>query len=331
MSVPIEPERLDGDAPLSATVVDQAAEWIVKLWSGVATPEDYRACNRWRAVHVDHERAWRRLQALDPKLELVPRSIAREVLKQRVTSRGRRRTLKTLGALFTGGAAAYVARQTPVWQRYAADYRTQVGEARTLLLSDSTQVALNTASAFDVRFDQRQRLVELRTGEIMLTTAPDPSTTKRPFIVTTAHGTVRALGTRFTVRQTDDRISHVAVLDGAVSIEPNRNPAGVLQLQAGQQTTFSTSTARRATAVDETSHAWVNGSLIVERMRLDAFLQELARYRPGLLRCDPAVGHYLLTGVYSLPDTDRILASIAKALPVQTLYRSRYWVTVTAR
>lgn len=319
---------VDDGSPISDTVVEQASKWLVKSWSGLATLEETKARDRWRAAHADHERAWQRLIALERKFELVPRNIAKEVLQPGARARGRRRTLKTLGVLFTGGAAVYITRQTPVWQRYTADYQTSIGETRNVTLQDGTQVVLNTASAIDVRFTEKQRRISLRSGEILIQTARDSFPGERPFVVATPHGTVRALGTRFTVRSTGS--SQVAVFAGAVLVEPADGTTAV-RLNAGEQTAFSTRSVQPPFPADERASAWASGSLVVERMRLDVFLQELSRYRPGWLRCDPAVGHLLLTGVYSLPDTDRILASIEKALPVRAIRRSRYWVTVTAR
>lgn len=327
MSGPIERRSADDGGHVSAAIVDQASAWLVKIWSGVATTEDYEACARWRAAHADHERAWQRLQALEQKLDAVPRGIAHETLKRSAISTNRRRALKGLAVLLSGGAATHVAGRTTAWQHLVADHRTRIGEIRTLVLADSTRITLNTASAIDVTFDAQRRRVELRSGEIMISTASDP----RPFVVATAHGTVRALGTRFSVRHTGDDISRVAVFEGAVLIRPDHGNGAPLRLDAGQHSTFSGTTTHDVGINDESTSAWTHGSLVVERMRLDAFVEELSRYRPGVLRCDPAAGHYLLTGVYPLRDTDRILASIENALPIQVIYRHRYWVTVTTR
>jgi transmembrane sensor len=239
--------------------------------------------------------------------------------------------LKALGALLVGGTAAYSVRQTTAWQRYAADYQTGIGEMREIVLADSSHATLNTASAMDVHFDTRKRRVELRTGEVLIATAHDPATPARPFLVTTTHGTVRALGTRFIVRQTAEALSHVSVFEGAVTIQPLSQSAPAIRIEAGQQASFSGTATQAVAPVEESASAWANGSLLVERMRLDDFLRELSRYRPGILRCDPAAAHHVLTGVYPLADTDRILASLEKALPVKIVYRSRYWVTVTTR
>jgi len=66
-------------------------------------------------------------------------------------------------------------------------------------------------------------------------------------------------------------------------------------------------------------------------MRLADFLVQLSRHRPGVVRCDPAVAELVVSGVYPLDDTDRVLAALAQALPVRADYATRYWVTVRAR
>jgi transmembrane sensor len=330
MPRPAEPGAFDGES-ISSVVINEAFEWLVKFWSGLATPEDHQECSHWRAAHPDHERAWQRLQALEQRLEIIPRELGRDALRQAPRSPGRRKIVKALGALTIGGATAYAARQTETWKRYAADYRTKVGESHKIDLADSSRVTLNTASAIDVRFDTERRLVHLRTGEILVATAPDRMPVSRPFIVATADGEIRALGTHFSVRKTDDDVSRVAVFEGAVVIQPRKSTGRTIRLAAGEQAVFSQTGEYQTAAADENAMAWANGSYVVERMRLDDFLQELSRYRPGIVRCDSSAADYRLTGVYSLADTDRILASVERALPVKVIYRSRYWVTVTQR
>lgn len=57
----------------------------------------------------------------------------------------------------------------------------------------------------------------------------------------------------------------------------------------------------------------------------------LGRYRPGLLGCDPSVAGLRLSGAYPLDDTDRALAAIARAVPVEVVSRTRYWVRLVPR
>jgi transmembrane sensor len=316
---------------LDPAIVRQAAEWMARMWSGEASDEARAACERWRASHPDHERAWTRLQAFEGKLLGVPREVAQHTLREPAATAylSRRRAMQVLGLLMAAAGAGYAARDSDAWLMVASDHSTHKGEIKDITLPDGTRVVLGTSTAIDIRFDGDQRLLVLRGGEILVTTAPDPSATHRPFRVLTRDGTVRALGTRFTVRQSDDA-SRVSVFEGAVELRPRLHPADPVRLDAGSGAAFSDDSVGAAEAVQDSAAAWSTGSLVAEAMRLDEFVAELSRYRSGLLRCDPAIADLRVSGVFSLRDTDRALGNLTLVLPVALLYRTRYWVTVQA-
>ena len=64
---------------------------------------------------------------------------------------------------------------------------------------------------------------------------------------------------------------------------------------------------------------------------LHALIAELNRYRPGRLRCHPAVGQLRVSGAFPLRDTDASLDLLRKTLPVDIGRSSRWWVTVEPR
>ena len=71
--------------------------------------------------------------------------------------------------------------------------------------------------------------------------------------------------------------------------------------------------------------------MVASQMRLDDFLAELSRYRRGRLGCDPAIAGLRVSGVYPLDNTDRVLAALTSALPVEVHTFTRYWVTLRPR
>ena len=200
---------------------------------------------------------------------------------------------------------------------------------------------LNTASAVDLRDGPAERLIVLRAGEILVHSAPDAS--GRPLRVRTAAGMVRAIGTRFTVRQLADGngipfvlgapLALVAVLEGAVELTPAAAPTATLQLNAGQQAQLTAASSGPPEPLPEGAAAWSEGMLVADAMPLAGFIAELSRHRPGVLRCAPEVAGLRVSGAYPLADTDRVLAALARALPVQVQVqsRTRWWVTVAAR
>ena len=313
---------------IAPAIVQQAARWMARLWSDDASDEDQAECARWRAAHPHHDLAWQRLQAFEGKLHSVPREVARHALREPAAAYlNRRRALKVLALLFPVGGMLYAARGTDAWQVAMAGHGTEKGEIREFILPDGTRVMLASASAIDVRFDASERLLILRAGEILVTTAHDPS--QRPFRVQGRHGTVRALGTRFTLRQYE-HTSRVAVFEGAVEVRLAHAPERPVRIATGQGAVYSADIVQSGAPASASAAAWIKGVLVADNMRLDDLLAELSRYRPGLLRCDPAVASLSVNGVFPLRDTDRALHNLALALPVRILARTRYWVTVQA-
>lgn len=318
--------------PIDPATVRRASEWMARLWSGTASEADLQACARWRAEHLDHDRAWSRLQIMEAKLGLAASPGAGRVLLE-TPSKGRRRALQALGLAVAAGGTALVLREADSWQAALADYHTGTGEIRQVFLPDGTSVMLNTRTAIDLRFDATERRVIVKSGEILVTTSPDTASVHRPFRAQSRHGMVQALGTSFLLRQ-NAHLSRVAVFEGAVDVYPAQAagaPGGVVRVNSGERTTFSAERAELPVAARETETAWSRGTLVAESMRVSDFLEELGRYRTGFLRCDPAVSDWRVTGVFSLLDTDRALRNLTLGLPLAVTYRTPYWVTVHAK
>ncbi|MDO8066668.1 FecR domain-containing protein [Janthinobacterium sp. SUN206] len=315
MSAPASPYP-----PLSRKVARQAVEWYLLEQSGQATPDDLAASAEWRARDPEHARAWNRVQQVSQTAGLLPPDLAVPVLRRPQ----RRVAVQVLLALMAAPAAWLLARH-----EILADYRSGVGERRDISLPDGSTLVLNTDSAVDVAYGPDERRLTLRRGEVLVQTRPDHAGS-RPFIVATCHGRIRALGTRFTVRVDDDG-SRVTVLEHAVEITPRAPSATVRTVAAGQQSRFDASHASLPVPAPLQADAWARGMLAAQDMRLDAFTFELSRYRPGLLRVEPQVAGLRLSGAFQLHDTDAVLDSLARMLPVDVLYRSPYWVTIAAR
>jgi transmembrane sensor len=322
-------------AGVDERVATQAAQWFFLIQSGEATPAERKRWTRWRESDPSHEAAWQRAELVSRKFGMLPGGLAMPVLGRAVRA-DRRAAVKALAVLLTAAPAAWLAWRASPAREWLADHRTATGERREVRLPDGTRIQLNTATAIDVAYGSTQRLVRLRAGEILIDTAPDSVASAdpayRPFIVETGQGLLRALGTRFVVRQHEDRRSHVAVLEGAVEVRPGGGGGGAqgqaVVLRAGEQAGFSASSVGEVSAVGPEADDWSRGVLRAKNMRLHDFLAELGRYRPGVLRCDPAVADLRVSGVFQLADTGPVLDSLPKALPVDVLLRTRYWVTV---
>ena len=110
----------------------------------------------------------------------------------------------------------------------AADdvYRTDAGEQRVVVLADGSRVTLGPASALAVEdYGADERRLRL-TGEAFFEVQKG-----RPFSVATAAGSVRVLGTSFSVDVGGERHLAVACATGRVRVEV---PAGSTELTPGQ-------------------------------------------------------------------------------------------------
>lgn len=311
------------DQPLSRAVAEQAATWYVDLLDAPADTARQEAHQHWLAQSAEHRRAWARMERLQGRLEQAPAGLTRTTLNKARTSR--RQVIKGLAVLLVAGGAGLSWRQSEQYQALTAQYRTDTGEQRSLSLADGGALVLNTDSSVDVHYGASARQVILHQGEILVSTAPDPQ--GRPFIVHTRHGSVRALGTRFSVFS-DDSHARVGVMENAVEIRPTDGGQMPLRLDAGQQADFTHNQAGKVHTLSPNAQAWQRGLLIASDWRLEDFLAELSRYRPGRLVCDEQVADLRLSGAFHLNDTDVVLENLANTLPVKLRYLTRYWVRV---
>lgn len=310
-----------------SALIKEAADWALAFRYDQPGEAERRAFENWQASSSAHGAAWARVQSVFQTFEQVPAEIGKGALQALSCKQSRRRSLQLLGGLFVAGPAAWLAwRQTPAW---TADIATATGEQRSLALPDGSRLVLNTASAVDVAFTASERRLRLRAGEILIETQPDPSNTVRPFLVDSSCGVVQALGTRFSVRKLGDGACRVAVFEHAVALRPLIGESRILQ--AGEQADFGPLQIDEPRPVDASQALWENGMLLARDMRLGDVIAELARHRPGVLRCDPAVAELRVTGAISLKDTDAALHLLASNLPVQIELRTPYWVTVAPR
>lgn len=317
-------------ASVSPEVLEEAAEWLMRLNSGDTCDADKAAWSRWRASSPERERAWQRAELLLGKLGSLPPALAMPAL-DRPADPQRRAAITRLAVLLALVPAGWMALSLSERQGWMADYRSVVGECRELLLADGTRVFLNTDSAIDVRFDAGQRLIRLIRGEILVQTAPDNVEPPRPLRVATDHGRLQAMGTRFSVRERGGR-TYLAVLEGAIRLEAASGRTLPLIVEAGEQTDFDADSVAPVRRADDGATAWTQGMLLADRMPLKDFVAELARYGHGFIRCDPAIAGLLVSGAFPVTDRRRTLKMLSATYSLSvTEHMSGYWTLIAAR
>ena len=312
--------------PVSAQVLDAAIAWQLSLDSG--NPVEREEFAKWHAAHEEHARAWRQLGMLDQRFSVASGPARTALLQSRESIRRRVRKLGSGVASIVAviGLALFAGdRYLPI-DYWLADQRTATGEQRTLRLTDGTLINLNTHSAVDVRFDEKQRLIILQEGEILVETGHGDT---RPFIVETHEGSMRALGTRFLVKREEEG-TRLSVLKSAVAANPGASAEEQI-LREGQQVLMRSNGLGPIVALTLGADAWTRGMLVVDNTRLEDLVQELGRYRRGYLGVTPEIADLRITGSFPLHDTDLALSALLPTLPVQIEQHTPWWVTVAAK
>ncbi|MDF2398999.1 DUF4880 domain-containing protein [Pseudomonas sp. 3MA1] len=315
-------------AAIDPRVRDCAIDWLVRVQSGLMSAAEQQALQQWRQASAEHEHAWQRVSRLplmlQPGADLLADATARRALQAAGADPQRRRqVLKCLLAVGLLGGISWQGADSTLVRSALASYRTGIGERRRWALADGGSLWLNTASALNLDLSAGQRRGQLIEGELALDTPAGSASLQ----LQTPDALLYSRGAQLLVRH-DRQGTQVTVLRGLVQVNARQQPTP-LAVQAGWQTRVDARGAGRPSPIDTfLAQAWMRGILPAERMRLDQLLAELARYRPGFLRCSEAVAALRVTGSFQLDDTDAALALVANTLPVRIERRTRYWVTV---
>ncbi|MCO2041699.1 DUF4880 domain-containing protein [Pseudomonas aeruginosa] len=267
----------------------QAAEWAIRLDGGDLDRSRREALDGWLAADPRHpaalalaQRTWKQLGSL---------AEPRTMVQTPVASAPRRAGGRRKGWRGWAAAAAVLLALGSAWNErdagvsWLADHATGKGEVRILRLVDGSEVELDAQSAIDVAYDSRERRVRLLEGSAIFRAAPRAGRETRPFVVESAGGSTRALGTRFLV---------------------SRSAEGGVEAPLGGRLDDLTS--------------WRRGLLVFDEQPLGEVVARLNRYRPGHLLVAPgALAQRRVSGVFRVADLEASLQSISDELGVRSL------------
>lgn len=319
----------------SDVVLQQAAEWFALLRSGGANETDHTNWHRWLEQNTSHQEAWRYVEAISRRFEAVQSDSSKQTAAKAFQIAHsklikRRQVLNGIALVAGGGLLGWLGTRYEIMPdamlAWAADYRTDIGEVREISMTDGTRIWMNTASALNVDYQPTLRRLHLLKGEILIQTATD---SVRPFVVDSEQGRMRALGTRFTVRQTADA-TYLNVFESAVEV----HPAGIdstLIIQAGQQVRFTKTSISEITQAQASSETWSRHVLLAEDMSLRDLVKEINRYHYGYISVAPGVANLRVLGGYPLNDRDKIFAMLEEVLPIHVTHTLPWWITIEAK
>lgn len=315
------------NAPVSeiTALSDQAIDWVIRLHAGNVSDQDRQAAAEWQNRSLSHRRAFAEAEQL--WLEMGEALSATDLS---IAPQAARRKLKPV---WRGLAAALVALTlvlpfSGLTDRWFSDYYTGVGEQKTVILADGSQVLLNTDTALTVSYSDTGRTLTLKHGQALFKVAADR---KRPFEVATDTAVVKALGTVFEVRQLD-QATRVTVQEHAVGVkgryDPDYRPDA--RIQEGQQAVYNAANGLHGleAADPQQNAAWQRGKLVFKNQALVDVVAELDRYFPGkIVISGGKLAALRVSGFFPLQDRAATLAMLQQILAVNISHITP-WLTV---
>ena len=309
--------RLDGEKPLSGDELRELVAWLER------SPAHSDALER-------HALLWDRMDTLAALA--VPLGRSRVRLWHRLAARVRTPLVRPVLAAGCAAIMLALAVMLAPWGDdsqgtapgiAAGAFATSVGEMRTVALADGSTVQLNTDTRLRVKVTPELRSVVLSRGEAHFEVASAPDV---PFVVYTAMGAVRAVGTAFRVRILETDVE-VTVSEGAVDLDrvSLAGSAGLVEefpalkeslglLVAGQTVRFNGPgdhlEAVRDLSASEVvrSLSWREGLLTFSGETLAEVIDEVGRYTSTeVVIVDPAIRDMRIGGVFRTGETDALL------------------------
>ena len=299
-----------------------AAAWRVHLnEAGVTTTEAFEAWlaadTRHRAAWEDVEGSWNAFGAGASELETfaarrAARNDAERVVSARNAAAMRPWRIIAAAAIIVGAMLG----GTWYWTQIPDDYRTALGERRTVILTDGSHVMLDSGTEVRVRLARHARNLELVAGQARFRVAHDKT---RPFSVRAGQEKVVATGTDFNVDRPGSGVI-VTLIEGHVYVEDElSSPRARNALEAGQQLSVSPPQAPRIARVDlDRVMAWQNGELSFDNEPLLSVVERVNRYstQPIVVIGEKA-GGLRVSGVFKAGDTMGFVRLITRFLPLE--------------
>jgi len=336
-----------GDAPEPGDRLAQATEWFVRLRADDADIEDLTRFRRWVEENPENATAYARVrqswtavgdQASTPEIMLGRRDALEDA---RRAARGRwdpsqARWMRPAVAAIA--CVLLVVTSVGAWMWWsranAGVYTTGVGERRTLTLADGSVVTLDARSRIQVKYRDRERLIDLTQGQARFDVAKDPS---RPFRVSAGQETVLALGTQFNVELMADSLL-VTLIEGRVAVmpeapSPRTEPAAQIDLAAGEGLKVRHDGKRiRLPKVDIARvTAWQNGKLFFDNEPLASAAERINRYAREQIQVDASAADVTVSGVFNAGDARAFVEAITAYFPVKAEQRPGAALRLSAR
>lgn len=295
-----------------STAIKEAADWLARLRADDRSWEDERAFRAWMAADPRNAAAFEAANAAWESVGALPRDLRsghvnlEPVMNRRVLMAGGVSALAVLGGSFAFLQSAQ-----------AEAFQTDIGEQKHVALRDGTAVFLDTDTKLVVKFDDKNRMVDLRHGRANFRVALDSQ--KRAFTVKAAQKLVIGTRSTFDVGRDGDQVS-VLLIQGRAMVENSAANAGTPEtLSDGERLVFTSGRLVKQDRPDLLPlMAWHTGQAMFENSALSSVVTEMNRYSTIKLEIDDArLTNMKVSGVYRVGDNAHFARSLQSLLPIK--------------
>jgi transmembrane sensor len=346
-----------------------AVQWWLKLQNSESDPQLFIEWQRWLQADSAHRTAFALLEHR-LRMKMGERSLLPTIEEMRADSydgacpvsewRPKRRSLaRYLKFAAAASISLPLTMASVIFVRghYLAlhgsySYQTGVGERKVLRLPEGSEITLDANSSLEVSLTPQRRSLRLAGGEAYFQVAKDA---QRPFVVQAGGAEVRAVGTAFDVRISQD-LTVVAVTEGRVEMRSApSSPASIalldtalqggvhsqtyagapaVQVSAGEAKSFGVGSGLRELPQSQASLAttWLQGRRQYRNEPLRYVLADIDRCTGRHIKIvGEATGELKFTGTLSLENSRSWLKGLGIALPVTISETESGEVVVQAR
>jgi transmembrane sensor len=304
---------------------EQAVAWFVRLRADNVASEEKASFLRWLNQADAHRKAFNEISKLWGDADLL-QALVDTAQKHRIAPPKKTSANFKLPLAIAACLALILLSRNELGFLTQGDYSTGVGERKTVYFDDGSTAMLNTDSSVAVSMDGTQRRVELLKGEVYFEVKLDPS---RPFIVQAAHSTTRVLGTWFFVHEKSDS-DEVKVMFGRVEVTDRRTLKQLVVLHDREAVSIDAAGLGETRLLNSAlATSWVNGFLVFENASLESVINQIRRYRTGLVVYkDNSLRELKINGRINLRESDDMLKVLGKNLSVKMTYLTDWLVII---
>jgi transmembrane sensor len=333
------------DREATTSILEQASHWWELLHSDSASNSDHREFGEWVARSPERVEAYlqtaRLVKAIKSPRLIWPSTAAGVLIREAKASPETVLPFSTtrVSASVGRGEARHV-RSRVAWAAAAVllisvglallvlekpqEFRTALGEQRSVLLADGSRVTLNTASTIEVDLRRGRRDVRLVHGEALFEVAHDAA---RPFVVRAGNALLNDVGTQFNVDMRSNGTT-VTVVEGRVAVNSGspRESAGGQAAHGGPGTLEALILGANDRVVItpaglgapqhgvnvSSAVAWTQRQLVFEHRPLSEVAEEFNRYNRDRIDIDSAeLKRQEVTGVFEAKDPASFIAFLS--------------------